>query len=244
MNWLSTIFSTPPAHIELFLMRIAFSACVGFLLGLERQIHRQPAGLKTHILICTGSTLVMLTSLVLSGGLTMLEDGLRPLSDPGRLAAQVVSGIGFLGGGAILRQGFNIKGLTTAATIWVSAAIGLAIGLGAYFPAVITTVIALGTLVVMERFESRLLPPKTVKTLILLYQDNEIDFARLERELASINILVGDIDINQTIGSGRIKIYLRVNIPAHVQLDALTQTLQKVGTLLKLEITANERAPR
>jgi len=243
VSWVSTFFSTPPEHIELFLVRIAFSAFIGFLLGLERQIHRQPAGLKTHILICTGSTLVMLTSMLLSGSLTMLQDGLLPFSDPGRLAAQVISGIGFLGGGAILRQGFNIKGLTTAATIWVSAAIGLAIGLGAYFPAVITTLIALGTLVVMEWFESRFLPPKTIKTLILVYQENKIDYVRLEHELESLHILVGDIDINQTIGSNRIKIFLRVNIPAHVQIDTLIQSLQKVGSLLKIEITANERAP-
>ena len=155
------------------LLRIGMSLAAGFLLGLERQFHRQPAGLKTHILICVGSTLLMIVSLLLAGGLNYLDstgrfsagagEFTRLAGDPARLAAQVVSGIGFLGGGAILRQGFNVKGLTTAATIWVSAAIGLAVGIGAFFSAGITLGCALVTLVLLERFEEQLFPPKHIK---------------------------------------------------------------------------------
>ena len=140
------------------LERIAVSVAAGYILGLERQIHRQPAGLKTHILICVGSTLLMIVSLILAGGMDVLSGNTPLLGDPGRFAAQVISGIGFLGGGAIIRQGFNIKGLTTAATIWVSAAIGLAIGIGAYIPAALTLAAVIVTLVIMERFESSLFP--------------------------------------------------------------------------------------
>jgi len=152
------------------LLRICISLVAGFLLGLERQFHRQPAGLKTHILICVGSTLLMIVSLLLAGGMNYFEiaghlsssAGAAPSlsGDPARLAAQVVSGIGFLGGGAILRQGFNVKGLTTAATIWVSAAIGLAVGLGAFFAAGFTLACALVTLVLLERFEEQFFPTK------------------------------------------------------------------------------------
>ncbi len=231
-------------ELEQVLLRIALSGLAGFLLGLERQIHRQPAGLKTHILICTGSTLLMITSLILSGGLSILNGTKTPLGDPARLAAQVVSGIGFLGGGAIIRQGFNIKGLTTAATIWVSAAIGLAIGIGAFFPAAITLFIVLGTLTVMERFESTLMPPKTIKTLVLLYQEKNMDYKALEKELAKIRILVGDMDIARTMDSDKVKVLLHVHIPEHVEIPVLTATLQKAGKLLKMELTSNDRSIR
>ena len=132
--------------------RIAAAFGAGVLLGLERQFHRQPAGLKTVILVCVGSALLMLLSLMMAGDFT---DGPLPFTpgDPGRIAAQVVSGIGFLGAGAILRQGLNVKGLTTAATMWFAAAVGLACGAGKFFPAAVSLLVALCTLILMEKIE-------------------------------------------------------------------------------------------
>lgn len=224
--------------------RIAISVVAGFLLGLERQIHRQPAGLKTHILICVGSTLLMLISLILAGGLDVLSGGVRLLGDPGRFAAQVISGIGFLGGGAIIRQGFNIKGLTTAATIWVAAAIGLSIGVGAYVPAAITLAAVLVTLVGMERFESSLFPAKNIKILYLVYEEARFDYSRLEKELLSERIVTGNIDMAKTVSSDRIKLTLQAHIPAHVDYNRLTETLQKAGKLIKIEVTSYEKPTR
>lgn len=224
--------------------RIAVSVVAGYALGLERQIHRQPAGLKTHILICVGSTLLMIVSLVLSGGLDVLSGTTRLLGDPGRFAAQVISGIGFLGGGAIIRQGFNIKGLTTAATIWVSAAIGLAIGVGAYVPAAITLAAVLATLIVMERFESSLFPPKNIKVLYLVYEEPRFDYALLERELLNARIVTGNVDMAKTVSSDRIKLTLQAHIPAHIDYNKLTETLQKAGKLVKIEVTSYEKPTR
>ena len=107
--------------------RLILSAILGGLIGVEREVNNRPAGLRTHILVTLGSTLVMLVSI---DGLH--RDGGAILSDPYRLAAQVVSGIGFLGAGTIMRTGNSINGLTTAASLWVSAGIGLAIGTGYY----------------------------------------------------------------------------------------------------------------
>ncbi|HNY17880.1 MAG TPA: MgtC/SapB family protein [Treponemataceae bacterium] len=224
--------------------RIAISVVAGYLLGLERQIHRQPAGLKTHILICVGSTLLMLVSLILAGGLEVLSGNARLVGDPGRFAAQVISGIGFLGGGAIIRQGFNIKGLTTAATIWVSAAIGLAIGVGAYVPAAITLVAVLVTLVIMERFESSLFPPKSIKILYLVYEEAHFDYALLARELVSEKIVTGNLDMAKTLSSDRIKLTIQAHIPAHIDYNRLTSTLQKAGKLVKIEVTSYEKPSR
>ena len=224
--------------------RIAISVVAGYLLGLERQIHRQPAGLKTHILICVGSTLLMLVSLILAGGLDVLSGNARLVGDPGRFAAQVISGIGFHGGGAINRQGFNNKGQTTAATIWVSAAIGHANGVGAYLPAAITLAAVLVTLVIMERFESSLFPPKSIKILYLVYEEARFDYARLAKELVSEKIVTGNLDMAKTLSSDRIKLTIQAHIPAHIDYNQLTSTLQKAGKLVKIEVTSYEKPSR
>jgi len=226
------------------LVRLSAAFVAGAVLGLERQVHRQPAGLKTHILISVGSALLMIVSLMLSGGISLSDPSIARIGDPARLAAQVVSGIGFLGGGAIIRQGFNIKGLTTAATIWVSAAIGLASGLGAFLAAGVTLLIALGTLTVLERFETRFFPAKNIKTLYLVYQDKNFDYGLLERELAGVKIAVGGMDVAKTLSSDRIKFSLQIHVPPHVDLVTLTGALERAGKLLKMELTANEKSPR
>jgi len=131
------------------LLRLALAAALGGAIGLEREYHHKPAGLRTNMLIALGSALFSVLSIELGAA----------AGSPDRVAAQVVTGIGFLGAGAILRSGENIHGLTTAATIWVNAAIGMAAGLGLH---VIATGAAALTLIVLailpfieRRFEQR-----------------------------------------------------------------------------------------
>ncbi|MCL2522602.1 MAG: MgtC/SapB family protein [Erysipelotrichales bacterium] len=128
------------------LLRLFISFVIGFIIGFEREKNGHPAGLKTHILVCVGATLVMLTSIY----------GFENLSDPSRLAAQVVSGMGFIGAGAIMRDDSGgIKGITTAATLWVTAMIGLSIGTGMYIPAVAAVFLVTVSLLYIRRFEGR-----------------------------------------------------------------------------------------
>jgi putative Mg2+ transporter-C (MgtC) family protein len=122
------------------LFRLALAAALGGVIGFERELREREAGLRTHMLVCLGSSLFTIVSaygfhdFLVAGGQIVR-------ADPTRIAAQVVTGIGFLGAGAIIRQGVSIRGLTTAATLWVSAAIGIACGAG-YFPgAVLGTII-------------------------------------------------------------------------------------------------------
>ena len=124
------------------LLRLALAALLGGVLGLERELREREAGLRTHLLVAVGSALFTIVSAY--GFNAFLESGASVVrADPTRIAAQIVTGIGFLGAGAIIRQGFSIRGLTTAATLWVVAAIGMAAGAGYYSAAVITTAIAL-----------------------------------------------------------------------------------------------------
>ncbi len=120
-------------------LRLILSALAGGIVGIEREANHSSAGLRTHILVTLGSTLIMLISMYGFQGMGADHSG----GEPARLAAQVVSGIGFLGAGTILRTGNSIKGLTTAASIWVCGGIGLAIGNGYYLGGLTTTAIVL-----------------------------------------------------------------------------------------------------
>src|SRR5881398_315848 len=122
--------------------RVALAAALGAVLGLERELRDREAGLRTHLLVSVGSALFTIVSAY--GFREFLTSGANVVrADPTRIAAQIVTGIGFLGAGAIIRQGLSVRGLTTAATLWVVAALGLAAGAGYYSGAVITTALVL-----------------------------------------------------------------------------------------------------
>jgi putative Mg2+ transporter-C (MgtC) family protein len=131
----------PPFGIFL---RVLLAAALGGAIGLEREYRKKPAGLRTNILIALGSALFTITSIRLA------EIG----GTPDRIAAGIVTGMGFLGGGAILRSGTSVQGMTTAATIWVNAAIGMAAGAGEYALATTATAITLGVLAVLPPIEA------------------------------------------------------------------------------------------
>jgi putative Mg2+ transporter-C (MgtC) family protein len=136
-----------PLEIELAL-RLLGAAVLGGAVGLEREVRDQPAGFRTHMLVALGSCLFTLISAYGFGAI--LADDPQARFDPTRIAAQIVTGIGFLGAGAILRSGMSVRGLTTAASLWVVAAIGLAVGAGAYVLASATTAITLLALLVLR----------------------------------------------------------------------------------------------
>ncbi len=132
---------------ELFL-RLVLSCVLGGIIGYERQSRRKSAGLRTNVLVCLGACLIM----VLSQAMYQQVEGLTN-ADPARLAAQVVSGIGFLGAGAIMKEGLTVTGLTTAACLWVVAGVGLAVGGGFYSGALITTALVFVTLGSLSRLD-------------------------------------------------------------------------------------------
>ena len=124
------------------LARLALAAVLGGAIGFERELREREAGLRTHLLVCLGSALFTIVSAY--GFRDFLTSGDQVIrADPTRIAAQIVTGIGFLGAGAIIRQGLSVRGLTTAATLWVAAAIGIAAGAGYYSGAVLGTVVTL-----------------------------------------------------------------------------------------------------
>jgi putative Mg2+ transporter-C (MgtC) family protein len=134
--------SLPTLNWDEALLRLALAAVLGGLIGVERELREREAGLRTHLLVALGSALFTIVGAY--GFHDFLDSGEAVVrADPTRIAAQIVTGIGFLGAGAIIRQGFSVRGLTTAATLWVVAAVGLAAGAGYYSAAVITTALVL-----------------------------------------------------------------------------------------------------
>jgi putative Mg2+ transporter-C (MgtC) family protein len=148
-------FWLTPQDID-FAIKLIVATLLGAVIGLEREVHGKEAGFKTYSLVCLGSALMMIVSIDV---FTLFKS--VATVDPGRVAAQAVTGIGFLGAGAIIRspQG-SIKGLTTAAGIWSACAIGLACGLGLYKQAVMTTILVLIVLIVFSKVQQNLLSTK------------------------------------------------------------------------------------
>ena len=136
------------------LLRIIFSIILGSIIGLERELTNKSAGLRTQIMVCLGSCLFTILSIY--GFSTAVT--LYPLGDPSRVAAQIITGIGFIGAGTVLRQGLTVTGLTTASTLWIVAAIGMACGCGKLNIAVVSTILAVAILVLIRMFEMKIMP--------------------------------------------------------------------------------------
>ena len=144
------------AHDAELAIRLLVATVLGALVGLERGVHGKDAGFKTYTLVCLGSALMM----VLSTEIFLIYKGVASV-DPSRIAAQVVTGIGFLGAGAIIRsQQGSVRGLTTAAGIWTICGIGMACGVGLYKIAIITTLLVLVVLILFLQVERRMIPKK------------------------------------------------------------------------------------
>lgn len=139
------------------LARLLLATILGGVIGFERESRGRAAGFRTHILVCLGSALIMMISIYIFE----LYKGIGA-PDPGRIAAQVVTGIGFLGAGTILRAGATVRGLTTAASLWSVAGIGLAVGCGFYFASLVATILVFVTLVIFSKMEEAF-SPKGIK---------------------------------------------------------------------------------
>ena len=149
------------------LIRILLAVILGGIIGYQREARERPAGFRTHILVTLGATLIMLVSYYPFKGL--------PYADPSRIASQVIVGIGFLGAGTIIRQGNIVVGLTTAASLWTMAAVGLALGLGYYWLAGFTTVLVLLTLTVFKWAEKKLARRKVLTFRLSAKKDKELE---------------------------------------------------------------------
>lgn len=199
------------------ILRILVAAALGAVVGFERERQDQPAGLRTHMILVIGATLAM----VLSVNLGYLYARPGTPADPARLAAQVISGIGFLGAGAILRYGFNVKGLTTATSLWTMAIVGMAVGAGYYLVGVITTALMLLVLTVLNILEKRF-----VRTSITRYISIEANYHKgVVKSIRHIVQELSDNLVSFTIQKHVKDKRLRIQVVARISRD---QTLEEL----------------
>lgn len=216
MEFVPGIPDPGPMHL---LGRLGLAAILGAAVGLERELSEKPAGLRTNILICLGAALFS----ELSIHFTWWGSPGTP-ADPGRIASQIVSGIGFLGAGAIIQSRADVRGLTTAATIWVVAAIGMAVGAGALIPAIGGTVLILLVLVGLGILERRLTVGWTGIEIQLSVRDEEGEMERVIRTLEGmgLRITVGKVDRDEDTGFRKARVRSRV---ARARIRSLSEEL-------------------
>jgi putative Mg2+ transporter-C (MgtC) family protein len=202
MDWLGNVgqwvFDLLFQQREVFL-RLCLAAALGALIGLEREASGKPAGFRTNLLICLGAALLTELSRFMAlepGSTTQLR------SDPSRIAAQIVSGMGFLGAGTIMQARGSVTGLTTAATLWVVAAIGMAVGAGAYVAALLTTGIVMIALFLLFRVETQLMPKRAAnRTVEVVAGAQEAALGRIEELVTAGSLHVLSVSITRNDGT-------------------------------------------
>ncbi|WP_141500832.1 MgtC/SapB family protein [Paenibacillus luteus] len=215
-------------------IRVLTAAALGGLVGFEREWSNHAAGLRTHILVCIGSAAIMLLSIY---GFNQFVNESNVRMDPARLAAQVISGIGFLGAGAIMRDGSKVSGLTTAASIWVVAAIGLCVGAGFLFAAVLTTVIVLISLFALNKLENQMMRHRRHRQLIIGVIDKPGMIGNVFTQLGEQGIQVTKMSLHNKYEDQPVtEMKLSVKVKSHIRLNQSIELINNMEHVVSIEI--------
>ena len=212
-------------------MGILTAAFLGSLIGLERELHGQPAGLRTHMILAVGAALAA----VLSISYSEFISNPRLPSDPGRIVAQVVSGVGFLGAGAIMKLGVTVKGLTTASSLWTTAIVGIACGSQYYEVAGFTTAIVLVILTVINYLEKFFLPSYRSHTLKIVLNDRPGIVNEVREMLDMYKVKV--ITLNASMPDKKtLKLSMAIRKPNGLGMDKVINIVNSLDEAASLEI--------
>ncbi len=215
--------------------KLLMSALLGGLIGLEREVHGRPAGFRTHLLVSLGACLFVMTSLHfhhLFGNLS----GTGPSGvDPGRIAAQVVTGIGFLGAGAIIRERASIRGLTTAACLWVAAALGVACGVGMFAVAILVTFLALASLLLLKNVENLLTRDTYISiTIWSCFKDGQVNI--IEDELIRSQVQVVRLTIEKDLSINELYLDYYVKSSQRGSVAGIIDSISKIEGVRKVRL--------
>jgi len=209
-------------------LRLVLAAVLGGLIGIEREIRDKPAGLRTNILICVGSTLFM----SLSTQVAQLLGG-----DPTRIAAQIISGIGFLGAGAVLHSHGFVLGLTTAATIWVVAGVGMALGSGMYLVAAFATAMSLVTLYFLSFIEDKIQGRRSYSYALVVTDLNQA-LTSIHKVLQDSSVAAASFNFKKK--SGHYRVWFNLLIPRETNVKII-QRLSEVPEIIQVETGSTAR---
>jgi putative Mg2+ transporter-C (MgtC) family protein len=199
------------------MLRLVLAIVLGGAIGLEREARGRPAGLRTHILVCLGATIIMIASTRMAILSQVLPQTSRIQVDPGRIAAGIVTGIGFLGAGAIIRIGDLVRGLTTAGCIWFVAALGVTVGQGLYALAIVSTLLALAVLLALTQVEKHIQPIvyRSVVITAALAQAGRIE-TQCRAHLENRRIRVQDIATRLSLAAESAELTFKVSLRHHL----------------------------
>ena len=229
------------SQLELtMVLRLIVAAILGGIVGMERGSGDRPAGFRTHILVCVGSALFMLVSIYgfddIAPVTTNLEDAIGTRRDTARIAAQVVSGIGFLGAGTILHEGLTIKGLTTAASLWIVSAIGLAVGSGMYLLSAVATMLTMLTLVTFRTWEKRFAGNRSERRFIRVVTRNTPGIiTEITGYLSECGIKVKTLNVKSDNKNNNIILEIYLKIDKNIDMGMVADGIQNIDGVLTLE---------
>ncbi len=209
-----------------YLCPLVFSLILCGCIGLERESHGRAAGLRTHILVGISSTLIVLSSIYMAQSRTY---GIA--IDPGRVAAGVVTGIGFIGAGTIIRFRASIKGLTTAASIWAAAAVGLAIGSGFYLGALVTTALILFSLVFLGKIEKMFIKKTYYKSLVVISSAEVGNLKLIKQVLDSYEADIKDFEISVSKKNEQVNLCFDLKIDDNIEEELVTAVARIKGVV-------------
>ena len=212
-----------------YAIRLAASLVCGFCLGLERKIRQHTVGIRTLTLLSVSACLLTIASAYLASSVSV--DG-----DPTRIAAGVITGIGFLGAGAIVNQGLNIRGLTSAAIIFTSAALGVACGAKLYIPVAVVLLFSFMLLLVIGPIERKLFPAEKRKLIKLEFSTNEVDEFACRKILTDSGIVIFELNTKYEKDSGKTTLIYIGKIPESMQTVSLTKKLSELPNVVCVSI--------
>jgi putative Mg2+ transporter-C (MgtC) family protein len=219
-------------------IRLASALLAGSLVGLERSFHGRPAGFRTHALVCLASALLMLVTVYQwqwLGGAASHEESFR--TDPTRMAQGIMTGIGFLGAGVIFKEGLTVRGLTTAASIWITAALGILYGIGFYYPAVIGTVATIGVLGAFRWVETRI-PSHHFSHILLRFPKSKVmPEADLRQLLQEHGFSISHMSYRQNDKGAVFEYRMVIGTTDQDTLRKFAATLRKMQNILEFRIS-------
>ncbi|MBD5409252.1 MAG: MgtC/SapB family protein [Treponema sp.] len=218
-----------------YAVRMAAAVVCGLFLGIERKSRRQAVGMRTLVLISVSSAMLTIISVALAE-FPNLHSPHSISGDPTRIASGIITGIGFMGAGEILHSGLNIRGLTSAAVIWTSSALGIACGAGYFYIAGITLFVTFLSLLLLKKVEMRLFPAEKSRTLKIVCEGMDVDFEKIQREIDSSGLVQRDVNIKKSLESDRVELKFSVNTPNHFNIFQFTEKMMQVEKILEVSI--------
>ena len=209
------------------ILRLSLATVFGAVVGYQRELADRPAGLRTHVLVCLGSALIMIISIYPFTALAQ--------ADPSRIAAGAITGIGFLGAGTIIRQGNIVRGLTTAASLWTVAGVGLAVGTGFYIPALLVTATVFLVLAGLKRVEQTMISAKEGSGLRVRIKDRPGQLGKIGEALGKLDVNIRGIEFEADEESWEAVLHLSVVVPSTVSPPKVLEEVSILAGVHKVE---------